>query len=184
MLVNNGITSSPVHIGKPVLQLPMSISSSRQRDQFTDNGNPYCVGPDDQEEVPFSILLIYEGERVQHVAWSDMAVAQLTQDAAQIFSLPPPITSIILMLFGMHPRTLQLGGKLSDPPRVMDGSTILVFRVGAPVTGFQPRHGMSHCDGDGHSTSSVAHLLVPPLPQNPKFLGNFKLNKFDGNTRQ
>ncbi len=85
--------------------------------------------------MPFSIILVHdEGERVQHNAWSDMAVAQLTQDAARIFGLPPPMTSIILMLFGMNPRTLNVGGRLSDPPRLEDGATILVFRVGAPVS--------------------------------------------------
>jgi hypothetical protein len=53
-----------------------------------------------------------------------MPVSQLVQDAASIFGFHPPLTSVVLMLFGLQPATLRLGYLLSDPPRVTDGATI------------------------------------------------------------
>ncbi len=35
----------------------------------------------------------------------------------------------------------------------------------------------------GPSGGPVGNQLVPPLPQSPKFLSNFKLSKFDGSAR-
>ena len=182
---DNGFTSNSAQDIRRSFQSPTSVPSPHERGRFTENRSPDCDDLEYQEDVPFAITLIYEGERVQHEAWSGMAVAQLMQDAARIFRLPPPISSIVLMLFGLNPSTLRADGMLSDPPRVRDGATVLVFRIGAPdFNGQQPRGGTPVRMGGGNPGSSGEHQMVPALPQNPKFLGNFKLSKFDGAARQ
>jgi hypothetical protein len=78
----------------------------------------------------FDITLSYEGTRVQHQVSENMAVEQLTGEAAKIFRLNAP--EVVLLLYGMIPRTLPRGGRISDSPRVVPGSTILVFYVIVP----------------------------------------------------
>jgi hypothetical protein len=124
------ISSSVQLTTRHSFQSPPSVPSPQNGDQFADDRSRDGDDPDDQDDVSFTITLIYDGERVLHQVWSGMTVERLTQDSAEIFDLPPPVTSIILMLFGLQPSTLGFNGRLSDPPCVTDGATILVFRVG------------------------------------------------------
>jgi hypothetical protein len=96
------------------------------------------------------------------------------------------------MLFGLIPSTLKVGSRLSDPPIVTDGSTVLIFHIGNLAHDHTPPQTSPsrHVDGvPGHMRGALpstvfANPLVPPLPPNPKFLGDFKLSKFDGTARQ
>jgi hypothetical protein len=159
---------------------------SPQNDELISNRRD--IGGCDRADPPLVITLIYEGDRVQHQVRGDMLVALLTQDAAILFELPPPLTTIILMLFGLHPSTLQIGRRLSDPPQVTDGATVLVFRVPLSVPSHSTPRGMPPVPFGGaypgvHFGAQQVHTVVPPLPQHSKFLGNFKLPKFDGSSR-
>jgi hypothetical protein len=106
---------------------PSSVPSTRNGDQTRDGGSPDFTNP-------ITVTLIYDERPVLHQVWGDMPVTQLLQDAASIFGFHPPLTSIVLMLFGLQPATLRIGYLLSDPPRVTEGETILVFRVGPNPT--------------------------------------------------
>jgi hypothetical protein len=100
---------------------------------------------------------------------------------AGIYGFHPPLSSIILMLYDLHPIALKIGYRLSDPPRVTDGATVLVIRVGDPVHNQPMQAGPTPLNYGGGSHDN---RVVPQLPQGSKFLGNFKLPKFDGNSRQ
>jgi hypothetical protein len=95
-----------------------------------------------------------------------MGVSQLTNEAGLVFGLDP--SEISLILFSMTPSTLQLNARISGPPRVTPGSTIMVFRIPGAWS-VAPYHGRS---------------VAPPLPAlSTKLLGSFKLPKFDGVAR-
>ena len=167
---------NPVHT-------PTSVPSPRVGTHARDGGSP-------DHTDPYTITLIYDGRPMRHQVWGDMPVTQLLQDAASIFGFPPPYTSIVLMLFGLQPAALRIGYLLSDPPRVADGATVLVFHVGAQIHDQQlvqtHAHTQSKYAGSspGHYGGGPQHGSIPPLPQGSKLLGNFKLNKFDGTARQ
>jgi hypothetical protein len=99
----------------------------------------------------FTVTLTFDGQLCQHRVTADMAVLTLVRDAAQIYGLVA--LDVILVLFGMLPRSLVRGKLLSDPPQVNPGSTILVFNV--PNSGFFPvgqpqnRAGQMHLHPDG-----------------------------------
>ena len=76
---------------------------------------------------PFDIVLIHEGNRIGHRVSQHMPVMQLIDEAAALFRLQPP--DVVLLLFGMHPRTLPRENRLSDSPRVEPGATIMVFSI-------------------------------------------------------
>jgi hypothetical protein len=75
------------------------------------------------------------------------------------------------MLFGMNPSALRIDGKLSDPPPVTNGATVLVYHVGNRAP-----------DRQAFETRGNIPQL-PALQMNSKFLGNFKLPKFDGSAQ-
>ncbi len=75
-----------------------------------------------------------------------------------------------------------MGNLLSDSPIVLDGSTVLVIQVQQPALVSPMPWGVSPGAFAGAPPSE--YLTTPALPQSPKFLGNFKLSKFEGNTRQ
>jgi hypothetical protein len=54
-----------------------------------------------------------------------MTVVQLSAEAAAIFQINAP--ELILLLFGIVPRTLPRDGRISDPPRLVPGSTVHVL---------------------------------------------------------
>ena len=92
---SGGHSSSPVGITmRQGPRSPLSVPSPKTEDQIPERQNFGGVSRDD---YPFHITLIYEGDRVQHQVWRCMPVAQLTQEAAGLFDLPPPITSVVLM---------------------------------------------------------------------------------------
>jgi hypothetical protein len=107
-----------------------------------------------------------------------MYVSQLVEEAANLFHLIPG--ELVLMLFGMIPHTLSRGNRISDPPRVGPGATVLIFRItgGARMTGGNPA---------GPTFDSDEANVHPPFyvsSLGSKISGTFKLPKFDGNARQ
>jgi hypothetical protein len=94
-----------------------------------------------------------------------------------------PQPCIVLMLFGLNPSTLQVGNLLSDPPPVTNGATVMVFQVRHPALVPPVPGGVAPGYGGAPPPSWSGHQATPPLPQSPKFLSNFKLAKFDGNSR-
>ncbi len=118
---------------------------------------------------PFVIFLTYAGTRVAHRVWDSMGISQLIAEAGLVFSLDP--SEVTLMFFSMTPTSLHRGAKISGPPRVTAGSTVMVFHL--PIA---------------RSTATAPYLgrTVDPSPLPPlstKLLANFKLPKFDGVAR-
>ncbi len=64
----------------------------------------------------FDINLTFAGRVVRHEVSADMRVSYLRDDAAQIYQLNTQ--DLVLMLFGLFPRTLDPQGRLSDPPQL------------------------------------------------------------------
>ena len=60
------------------------------------------------------IYLAFEGRRVEHRVTPTMLVDELAEDAADVFGLDSH--GLVLVLFGMHPHTLQYQRRLLDPP--------------------------------------------------------------------
>jgi hypothetical protein len=124
----------------------------------------------------FEINLTFEGRVVRHEVSADMRVSYLKDDAAAIYHLDA--SNLVLMLFGMNPHTLAPQGRLSDPPPVVPGSTVLIFNIA----------GMAMHPGVVYPVPQFS-LPVQALAPSPninagsKFLANFKLSKFDGTTR-
>ncbi len=183
---SGGNPSSPAgdtmrYVSKTSPSVP-SPQNEYRFDARQDNGEcPYG-------DVHITITLIHEGNRIRHQIWPTMPVAVLTQDAATLFRLPPPASAIVLMLFGMIPSVLHFDQRICDPPQVTNGATVLVFQVPVPSADIQPSRGMPQVPIGGANPGAyfggqLVQNLVPPLPQNPKFLGNFKLDKFDGTAR-
>jgi hypothetical protein len=103
------------------------------------NFNSVVEGVSPPDAGKFDITLSYEGNRVHHQVAEHMPVAQLSAEAAAIFQINAP--EVILLLYGIIPRTLPRDGRISDPPRIVPGSTVLVFFVTAPghgPGGYQP----------------------------------------------
>jgi hypothetical protein len=153
---------------------PVLTSSGGSR-----NFNSVVEGvPSPDAEKFFDITLIYEGDRVRHQVAAHMPVAELSAEAAAIFQINA--ADVILLLYGIIPRTLPRNGRISDPPRVIAGSTVLVFCVATPghgQGGYPPPASPNPRarDGDGLQSQFV-HT-------GSKILGNFQLPKFDGNAR-
>jgi hypothetical protein len=129
----------------------------------------------------YVINLTYEGHLTKNHVGQHMLVEQLATEAAGVYNLNA--IDLILMLFGMNPQTLPRQNRLSDPPRVGPGATVLVFCI----AGHARRMG-----GHLHPTPAYARypdggnnvsLIQTPSYLGSKILGNFKLPKFDGNAR-
>jgi hypothetical protein len=108
-----------------------------------------------------------------------MFVTQLVEEAAMIFQLVAE--DLVLLLFGMVPRTLSRSNRISDSPRVGPGATVLIFCIagGPKISGPQSSRGIySSGMGEGNSQSPFSGSIA-----GSKILGNFKLPKFDGNAR-
>jgi hypothetical protein len=73
--------------------------------------------------------------------------------------------------------------RISDPPRVGPGATVLIFRIagGARMTGGNPA-GPAYQSAPTDETNS--QLFFPVNSLGSKILSTFKLPKFDGNARQ
>jgi hypothetical protein len=105
---------------------------------------PPVLGGQTPGDGDYLINLTYEGNLVRHQVNQHMMVEQLVRDAADLYQLNAP--DMILMLFGMHPQTLSRNNRLSDPPRVGPGATVLVFCIA------------------GHARNMGGRLPPPPLP--------------------
>jgi hypothetical protein len=131
----------------------------------------------------YEINLTYEGRLSRHRVSQHMLVEQLITAAANEYHLNP--IDLVLMLFGMNPQTLNRQNRLSDPPRVGPGATVLVFCIAGHAR-----------DMGGHLHPTPAYTRYPDGGNNEngvqasshsylgsKIVGNFKLPKFDGNAR-
>jgi hypothetical protein len=155
-----GANTTHVSLGVPGNKQPAFLSNSRVSD------------PDGAR---YEILLSYEGRVVPHTVSGDMWVRELREDAGRIYYLVSQ--DLILVLFGMNPLSLVIQNQFSDPPQVGPGATVLIFNV----------------RGGSRPDRSVVPPSVQPnmgmqfpsanFPAGPKFLGNFKLTKFDGTSR-
>ena len=122
-------------------------------------------------EVPFEIHLTYAGTRVAHRVWDSMLIWQLTVEVGSIFGIEPDTISLIL--FSVSPTSLQRNGRISGPPRVTPGSTIMVFQIPG-LRAFVPPPVVPQAFHQNQ-------LLEPPFPAvSTKLLATFKLPKFDG----
>jgi hypothetical protein len=128
-------------------------------------------GPHTPAEAPFEIYLTYAGTRVVHRVWGSMLIWQLTEEAGSIFGIEPDTISMIL--FSVSPTSLQRNGRISGPPRVTPGSTVMVFQIPA-LRAFAPPPVVPQA-------IRQSQLPEPPLPAlSTKLLATFKLPKFDG----
>jgi hypothetical protein len=168
---NRSIRASELHS----THTPTSMSSPR-------NGGRARTGG---ELDPFIITVVFDGERVDHQVWEHMPVTQLLQDVSGIFGFHPPLSSVIMMLYGLHPTILRIGFRLSDPPIVSAGATVIVLQMGGQ-TYSQPTHTGPQQIGDGGGRHGMVadSRSVPQLPQGSKLLANFKLPQFNGTSRQ
>jgi hypothetical protein len=156
-----------------------SSGGNGARDPF---GLPKRGGPLLGHEV-FEINLVHEGQRIRTTVTTHMRVLQLRDNAASLLGLEP--LDLILVVFGMNPRTLGLTeySLLSDSPPVLPEATILIFRVGGsarnhgvpPAAQHQPANHGPNPFGTPHQPASFS--------AGSKFLGNFKLTNFDGTAR-
>jgi hypothetical protein len=128
----------------------------------------------------FDINLIYEGASRRHRFFQHMLVDQLAHEASGIFRLIAD--ELVMVLFGMLPQTLLRANRISDPPRVGLGATVMIFSIagGARRSGGNPVASGGYSSGrdDGFAQASFSDELA-----GSKILGNFKLPKFDGNAR-
>jgi hypothetical protein len=117
----------------------------------------------------FDIALVHEGQTQRHRVHETMAVAQLVEEAAGIFSLDSRV--IVLMLFTATPATLDRARDLAGPPRVGPNSTVMVFAVGS----IPAERNLELRAGERDPTRAA-----PGPRMHSKLLGTFKLPKFDG----
>jgi hypothetical protein len=100
-----------------------------------------------------------------------MLIWQLTVEAGSIFGIEPE--EISLILFSGSPTSLPRNGRISGPPRVTPGSTVMVFQIPALRPVVPPPV--------ASQAFRQSQLPDPPLPAlSTKLLGTFKLPKFDG----
>lgn len=123
-------------------------------------------------EPRFEISLTYAGTSVLHQVWDTMPIHQLLTEACSIFALDP--ADVVLVLFSGQPTSLPRDGRISGPPRVAPGSTVMVCCVPGMLAVERARgnHGLSR---------QPPYLEVPAISS--KLLGTFKLPKFDGAAR-
>jgi hypothetical protein len=129
-----------------------------------------------QEDGNYEINLIFEGRVVRHGVSADMLVSRLKEDAGLIYHLDA--RNLILVLFGLNPHTLESRGRLSDPPQVMPGATIMIFNTA--VIAMHP--GRAFPIAPASVMTPVAAAYQGPSVGS-KLLANFKLVKFDGTSR-
>jgi hypothetical protein len=126
----------------------------------------------------FQIILVYNGQSVNHQVYDSMPILTLMEEAGAIFGLDP--AWIILMLFSLTPVTLRRDGLVSGPPRVQAGATVFVFEV--IVSGQGQRRNFA-------PVPLGPRDFGPPQPPpvtamvNSKLLAAFKLPKFGGSPR-
>jgi hypothetical protein len=128
-------------------------------------------GPNTPGEIPFEIYLTSAGTKAVHRVWDSMLIWQLTVEAGSIFGIEPD--EISLILFSGSPTSLQRNGRISGPPRVTPGATVMVFQIPA-LRAFVPPPVIPQVFRQDQFSD-------PPLPAlSTKLLATFKLPKFDG----
>jgi hypothetical protein len=128
-------------------------------------------GSDAYSEGTFEIFLTFSGGTIVHRVWDTMPISQLTFDAGILFGIDHQDLTLILFSGSPGPTSIPRAGKVSGPPRILPGSTVLIFCV--PVQRHLPPPPIHpHLDCE----SSLSGL-------SPKLLASFKLPKFDGVAR-
>ncbi len=142
--------------------------------------NPNRTGGPVEDLDEFEINLTYEGSLQHHRVTQHMFVTQLAAEAAMIFRLVA--NDLVLLLFGMMPRTLSRSNRISDSLRVGPEATVLIFCIaGGPRMSSGPHPGQGGYSprmGAGNNQSPFSGSIA-----GSNILGNFKLPKFDGNAR-
>ncbi len=123
--------------------------------------------------------MTFEGHVHRHQVHRHMFVSQLAEESAAIFHLHEH--DLVLMLFGLVPHTLSREKRISEPPPVGPGATVLILNIhrharmpggNLPIPGGYLNRAE---DGNAQQFSGGA--------PGSKILGNFKLPKFDGTAR-
>jgi hypothetical protein len=134
------------------------------------------------QDRDFEVNLVHAGQTVRQRVHEHMLVGQLAMVAAGIFSLDPH--TVVLMLFGMTPLTLDKMLFLRGPPRVGPNSTVMVFVVPRPTSvGRTPdpnRGGERSWPPEATRIAGGPSSAGPPTRMHSKLLGTFKLPKIDG----
>jgi hypothetical protein len=161
-------------------------SVERHASASNDQGNPPAPGRSpsglgistDPDTEVFIVHLVFQGNSYPRKVWRTMSVSQLVLEASALFDLDP--ATIVLMLFGMHPVTLDKSRTLAGPPPVPSQSTIMVFQVFAPSIrgGEDIDRARSRVSAPPRETPHFHN----PIPYS-KLLGTFKLPKFDGTAK-
>jgi hypothetical protein len=129
----------------------------------------------------YVVNLSFEGQLTRHEVTPTTRVSQLREDAAGIYGLMQQ--HLVLVLFGMNPHTLVMENRLCDPPMVGPGATVLIFNVRGMARNdhppFLPPRQQNYDQQSIHAMPAQAMVT----PGGPKFLGQFKLTKFDGSSR-
>ncbi len=138
--------------------------------------SPLRHGDSQYPDGSFEIFLVFNGGTTVHRVWDSMHVSQLISEAGTIFGVDPQ--DLALILFSGSPSSIPRTGRVSGPPRIAPGSTVLVFEVPqAEMPMPTPsRELIPHSHDPVDHQSSLSGL-------SPKLLASFKLPKFDGATR-
>ncbi len=186
-------SSSPVVIGTPLVPLggvpwprgevptlPYQTQVSGELVPSRENTFPYSPAPQSkggqcvrqkEEDQPYPIMLICEGQSVTHLVWPAMGINQLVEDAGAIFGIDPE--GITLLLAGGIPEVLRRNSTIYGPPRVAPGLSVMVLLSSSCSTNWVQSSYRPF--GNSHYQQSVQVPLA-----NSKLLSTFKLPKFDG----
>ncbi len=181
-VVHGGSSSPHQSVPSPFEQRNDAVVSVRK--VATDDGKNFSAHESPGQDQGFEVNLVHAGQTVRQLVYERMMVGQLTMVAAGIFGLDPH--TVVLMLFGMTPLTLDKMFFLRGPPRVGPDATVMVF----VVPGLNPAERTPNPTRGGERSwpPEVAGIAgMPSLAGAPNtrmhsklLLGTFKLLKFDG----
>ena len=160
-----------------------AMASPEPSTGFSGNLSGKVVSPVDHG---YMIRLTFKGDSVQQPVSGEMTVIALIGIASAIYGVAA--RDVLLILFGMIPQNLIRGNRLSGPPLVGPGANVLVFDIpscGSPQENSSPEYptGLKSPFGSTRNPQVVSDPLMDQRISTPKFLGNFKLPKFDGTAR-
>jgi hypothetical protein len=179
-VVHGGSFSPHRSVPSPFEQRTDAVASVRE--MATGNGKTDLGQESPRQGQGFEVNLVHAGQTVRQLVHEDMMVGQLAIMAAGIYDLDP--YTVVLLLFGMDPCTLDRMLFLRGPPRVGPNATVMVFVVpGLNATERTPnptRGGERSWPPEVAGTAGMPSLAGQPPRMHTKLLGTFKLPKFDG----
>ena len=89
--------------------------------------SPLRHGGSQYPDGTFEIFLIFNGGTTVHRVWDSMHVSQLITEAGTLFGVDPQ--DLALILLSGSPSSIPRTGRISGPPRIAPGSSVLVFEV-------------------------------------------------------